>query len=153
MIREKKIHRIEVHVAGICLREVRGEEFEILIGKRAPNRELFPNYWECGGGQVHRGRNFETAIMYHMKEEFNADVVVEYPIGIYEIKIGKVVIPGLRFICRLRDERQTINAYPEEFTEFKWISEDEIDSYDFVPGLKDDLKKAMNLYKKIIGKS
>lgn len=148
-IREKRIHKIETHVAGICIREDGTGNFKILIGKRTSTRELFPSYWECGGGQVHEGENFEEAIKYHMKEEFNIDIEVVCPILTYEIRLRNKVIPGLRFICKLKNKEQVPTPNPLEFVECKWIQENEIEKYKFIPGLKDDLKRAIKLYKAI----
>ncbi|MCD6260751.1 MAG: NUDIX domain-containing protein [Thaumarchaeota archaeon] len=150
-MREEGIHKIEVHVAGICLKNEEGR-FKILIGKRTRSRQLFPNCWECGGGQVHRGENFVTALKRQMKGEFGIDVVVECPIGVYEIKTNNTIIPGLRFICRPKDNQQEI-VVRKELVEYKWIDESEIDIYEFIPGLKEDLKRALSLYKKILNRS
>ena len=48
MPRENGIHEIEVHVAALCFSEKNGKT-KLLIGKRAKNRQIFPDYWECGG--------------------------------------------------------------------------------------------------------
>jgi ADP-ribose pyrophosphatase YjhB (NUDIX family) len=148
-MREEGIHKIEVHVAGICLRDEEGH-FKILAGKRAPSRQLFPNYWECGGGQVFRGEDFVTALKRQMKGEFNIDITIEYPIGVYKIETNGTTIPGLRFICRLKDETQEIAIDNKELTEYKWIDEREINVYEFIPRLKEDLSNALNLYRRIL---
>lgn len=153
MSRGKGIHKIEAHVAGICLKEDEEKRFNILIGKRSAHRQLFPNYWECGGGQVHVGEDFETAVKNQIKGEFGVDIIVKYPVGVYNIKTNEGVIPGIRFICKLKDDTQKIDLNPEELVEYKWIDENEINSYMFIPGLKEDIKKALKLYRKILGQS
>jgi 8-oxo-dGTP pyrophosphatase MutT (NUDIX family) len=60
-IREDGIHKIEVHVAGVCVRE-EGKGWKMLAAKRKSTRSLFPNKWECGGGAVHSGEGFEAAL-------------------------------------------------------------------------------------------
>ena len=52
-MREEEIHRIEVHVAGICFKDDK-----VLVAKRSPDMALLPSLWECGGGSVARGENF-----------------------------------------------------------------------------------------------
>jgi 8-oxo-dGTP pyrophosphatase MutT (NUDIX family) len=149
-IREKGLHKIEVHVAGICLDGDASGDLRILIGKRNPRRELFPNKWECGGGQVHDNETFEEAIRFHMKEELNVDVDVICPILTYRIETSRGVIPGLRLICRIKDTVQEPRPNPEEFTDCRWIDEDEIDDYDFIPGLKAHLRSAIELYRRLV---
>jgi 8-oxo-dGTP pyrophosphatase MutT (NUDIX family) len=150
-MREEGIHKLEVHVAAICVRDNGKGRFEILIGKRTPNRQLFPGYWECGGGQVFTGENFEVALERQIKGEFNIAVTVEYPVGTYEIKTNGAVIPGLRFICRPKDKQQEATVNPEELSECRWIDENSMDAYGFIPGLKEDIKKALSFYRKILG--
>jgi 8-oxo-dGTP pyrophosphatase MutT (NUDIX family) len=150
-MREQGVHKIEVHVAGICLREEEGH-FKILVGKRTPNRQLFPDYWECGGGQVFKGEDFVTALKRQMKGEFNIDIIVEHPIGVYKIETNGTTIPGLRFICRPGDEAQEI-VISDEFSESKWIDETEIDAHEFIPGLKEDISTALNLYRRMLAQT
>src|SRR5438552_2179474 len=57
--REDGIARIEVHVAGVCVRQIAGK-WHVLAAKRSPIRSLFPNHWECGGGMVHAGESFAS---------------------------------------------------------------------------------------------
>jgi len=80
MVREDGIYRTEVHVAGICIREDNEGDFQILIGKRTEDRDLFPGYWECGGGLVGKGEDFEDAIRQQFKQEFGLNVSPVIPI-------------------------------------------------------------------------
>lgn len=144
-MREKGIHKIEVHVAGLCIKKD-NNKLKILVGKRSPNRALFPNYWECGGGQVKSGENFISALKRQMKGEFNIDIEVGPPLEVYDIKTQDSVIPGVRFICLMTDENQAVSI-SEEFTDYRWIDEEKIDSYDFIPGLKERLKSALATYR------
>ena len=149
-VREKGIHRIEIHVAGFCLKGDSRGPMTLLIGKRTSTRRIFPDKWECGGGQVHTGEGLPEAIQYHMKEEFDIDVDVLGPVLTYEIHSPDGLIPGLRFLCRMRDESQVAVANPDEFTECRWIAETEIDDYDLIPGLAEHAKRAIAIYRKLI---
>lgn len=96
-MREYKTHKIEVHVAGICI-----HENKVLIAKRSPERKLYPELWEYSGGQVEAGENFEEAVIRQMKEEFGIIVKPVKVIGTYEISnpaSEQKKIPGIRFIC------------------------------------------------------
>ena len=69
-MREKNKILIEVHVAGFVFRNNQGV-IELLVAKRSDNREIYPSYWECGGGQVSHAENFEAAVIRQIKEELN----------------------------------------------------------------------------------
>ena len=63
-MREHKKHLLEVHVAGISFYQEK-----VLLLQRSPERRIYPYFWECGGGQVHPGENFEDAV----KRQLNKD--------------------------------------------------------------------------------
>ena len=79
-MREEKIHKLEVHVAGICFVGNR-----VLVAKRTSSRKLYPNLWECGGGQVETGENFDDAVKRQLKQELGVIVKPIKVLGTYEI--------------------------------------------------------------------
>ncbi len=145
-MREKERYKIEVHVAGIVF-----DNDKVFVLKRSPARRLYPDLWECGGGQVNPGENFEEAIVRQLREEAGIECK---PIGIletYEIlapDLDQKKIPGIRFVCEFLG--YTYGEEPkisEEHTEGKWISIDEADELEFIPGLKEKIREAYHLYK------
>lgn len=148
--RENEIHQIEVHVAGVCIKKE--ENYKILIARRNSERKLYPGLWECGGGQVHRREEFEEAIKRQFREEFGVIVEPLKVLGNYKIvdKENDNVIPGIKFLCRFVDYLGNQIILSEvEFDEYKWISEKEIDKYEFILGIKDDIKEAIKIYREI----
>lgn len=150
--REDEIHQIEVHVAGVCLK--REDELKVLVGKRNNKRRLYPGLWECGGGQVHRKEYFEEAIKRQFMEEFGIVVEPLRVLGDYKIvdRENDVIIPGIKFLCRFVDylDGQVI-LNKAEFSEYRWILSNELDAYEFIPGIKDDIREAIRLYQEILG--
>ncbi len=154
--REKKRFPIEVHVGSICLRKT-GWGFEILIGKRLPSRELYEGKWDCGGGQVRPGENFEEAIKRQVEEEFGVKVNVIDIIGTYEIKTSRIhqeKIPGIKFLCEFKGyiNNKTIKCNRKEYSECKWIKEREVFYTDLIKEIKKnkDIEKAIDIYKRKI---
>ena len=101
MSREEKRHLIEVCVTGICFRETENN-IEVLIAKRNNNRELYPGKWECGGGQVFAGENFEEAVKRQIADELGVVVDKTVVFGTYGIETPQLEqkkIPGLLFVC------------------------------------------------------
>ncbi|NTU76651.1 MAG: NUDIX domain-containing protein [Alphaproteobacteria bacterium] len=147
MPREKEIHEIEVHVAGLCLEE-REDSLYVLIGKRAANRNLFPDFWECGGGQVHRNETFTEAVKRQMNEEFGLEVDVMFPFRSYSIKTENKIIPGVGFVCVPRGG-QKIQIDNVELVDHKWVTPKDMKDYATIPGLCEDVQIGIEMYLKL----
>lgn len=147
-MREDNVNRIEVHVAGICF-----NGNKVLVLKRSPSRRLFPNLWECGGGQVNSGENFEEAVIRQLREEAGIAVRPIEVVGTYEIPImgDQRKIPGVYFACRL--EGFVCGKEPKissEHTEWQWQEINKLENLEFIPGIKENIRKA---YASIAGAS
>jgi len=152
MSREEKRHKIEVHVAGICFRETESE-IQVLIAKRNGNRRLYPGKWECGGGQVRAGENFEEAIKRQMREEVGVIVEKVVVFGFYQINIPEdeqKVIPGVKSVCFFKEyengEGPKIDS--RELSEFKWQSINNLEEIDFIPGIREDIRTGWEFFSK-----
>lgn len=144
MARENGIHKIEVHVAGLCFDLDDEGGPRCLIAKRTPARKLYPDLWECGGGQMKEGESFPQALMRQIYEEFCLDAEVLFPFGDYAIPTEKGCIPGMKFVCEV-DGKQPVSLDPEEHTEFAWVREDDLDKYDMIPGVKDEIVESFKI--------
>jgi len=150
-MREKQKHQIEVHVAGICFRET-DSNLEVLIVKRNESRELYPGNWECGGGQVYAGENFEEAVKRQMREELGIIVDKVLPFSTYEIitpQLEQKKIPGIKFVCFWKsyiDGKNEPTIDPTEHSEFRWVSMNDLGNIDFIEGIADDIRKAWEFY-------
>ncbi|HKY70107.1 MAG TPA: NUDIX domain-containing protein, partial [Gammaproteobacteria bacterium] len=143
--REDKIHKIEVHVAPICIQNF--EEPKILIAKRNAFRTLFPNLWECGGGQVHTHETFEEALKRQVQEEFHLEVDIIGIINTYVIETDQNKIPGIKFLCVPSPSTQEVILNPKEHSEVKWVTMNELNSFNFIPGIQEDIQRATRLFK------
>jgi 8-oxo-dGTP pyrophosphatase MutT (NUDIX family) len=151
-MRETKRHLIEVHVAGICLRETE-YDIEVLIAKRKENKELYPGKWECGGGQVKIGETFEEAIKRKMKEELGVIVKKVLVFGTYEIDtpgLEQKLIPGMKFVCFFDSyvDGKKPKIKEDAFSEWKWQSINKLSEIDFIPGIKDEILVAWEFFSK-----
>jgi 8-oxo-dGTP pyrophosphatase MutT (NUDIX family) len=150
MPREEKQHKIEVHVAGVCFRETEAD-ISILIVKRRDDRELYPGKWECGGGQIRSGENFEEAIKRQIKEELGIITERVLVFGTYQIatpQSEQKIIPGVKFICFWKEyvNGEGPKIDPKEHIEWKWISINNTRGIDFIPGLGEDIRIAWEFY-------
>ena len=148
---------IEAHVSGVCFS---GDL--VLVAKRAQNREIYPNLWECGGGQVRPGENFEEAVLRQLEEELGVKAKVIAPFKAYEIlpkgEKGhnrnelsgiKAKIPGIRFICRLEGFLDGNSPkISKEHTEWKILPIGRIKELEMIPGLNEAIEEAYLEFKK-----
>ncbi len=150
-MREDHRELIEAHVAGICFRESEGR-VSVLIAKRGAKRSLYPGLWECGGGQVNAGENFDEAVIRQIREEFGISVDRAFPFGTYEIAVPNLSqkkIPGLKFVCiwhEYVDDGTGPLLDDHEHSECRWQPIDELSGFDFIPGLRDDIRTGWGFY-------
>lgn len=140
-MRENKQHTIEVHVAGICF----NSKNEVLLLKRSQTRKLYPGFWECGGGQVYNGENFEEAIIRQIKEEASIIIKPLKVIGVYEINIPNDLqkkIPGIKFACKFLNYINNNIQISSEHDDWRWQPINQLDEFKFIPGIKEDIKIA-----------
>jgi 8-oxo-dGTP pyrophosphatase MutT (NUDIX family) len=131
-VREEKINKIEVFVSTYCYRinKVRGPE--ILILKRATNRELFPNAWECGGGSVHENEDFESAAKRQLREEAGISASRWRTLECFKVEVKSgVVVPGLAFSCKANSDEH-VKIDPREHSDYRWVTINELDNIIFV---------------------
>jgi 8-oxo-dGTP pyrophosphatase MutT (NUDIX family) len=150
-MREDHRELIEVHVAGICFRESEGR-VSALIAKRAMGRSLYPGLWECGGGQVNAGENFDEAVIRQIREEFGIVVDRALPFKTYEIAVPDLSqkrIPGIvfvSFLCECKGDVPEPVIDCREHSECRWQAIDELSEFDFIPGLRDDIQEGWDFY-------
>lgn len=153
-MREDKISLIEAHVAGITFHNFKDalpqNRHAVLILRRSPDRKLYPNLWECGGGQVNPGENFEEAVERQLREEAGINVQVLAPIGTYEIDVPdseQKKIPGIYFACRfVNDINGLCPQLSKEHIAHAWRVVRDLNGYEFIPGLENEIKKAHSIY-------
>lgn len=140
-VRELHHETPEVHVSGICLRSALGAQSKnILIGKRSPNRVLYPELWACCGGQLRYGETFAQGVERHYESDIGVKVEAsELLLQSYHIRINKgAVIPGVRLICEWISGEPVLGTN----TEFRWVDFNDLLAMGrdvFVPDLFDTL--------------
>jgi len=114
-----------------------GDKFLIL--KKSSDDRNYPNRWSFCSGFVKEFEPAEDSCLREIKEETGLDTQI--------IKTGKII----EVIDEKNNKKWVIAVYLceadktdvklcHENVEFKWVSLDELDDYEFVPGLTKDLK-------------
>lgn len=131
--------KIEVHVGTFCF-----YKGKVIILKRTNDRRLYPGLWECGGGKVRPGETFEDAVKRQVLEEMGAEVKIIKVIGTYNIPTPdspQKVIPGVKFLCEIvKFKNGKEPSIGDEHTEWKLIGKEEVDKFEFIKGIKKELK-------------
>lgn len=114
---------------------------KFLIVKRNSNMEMYPNKWSFPGGKVIPGETLFETLKREIKEETNLDIenrkefISDFS---FQRPFGKSTM-GFCFLVNAKHNNVKIN---EEFTDFTWITQNEINNYDLIQPLKTEIKKA-----------
>lgn len=102
---------------------------KILLGKRGVNCRDEHGRWDCGGGQVEHGEEFEEAVRREVMEEYGAE-----PIEMQFIQTRSVLrehdgVPThwvVFLYAVLVDPAQIRNGEPHKIDEIGWFDPDEL---------------------------
>lgn len=136
--REQGTENLETHVAGVCVRKA-DDAWYVLVARRLETRWLFPEQWECGGGQVRCGEGFASALRRQFFEEFGLDVQPHHPLEVYDITVSsdQQIIPGVRILCTASEGAVRLNE--KEFSEYRWLKLPVEEQLDWIGGIKEVL--------------
>jgi len=145
-MREVRREKIEVHVGVICFRLSSVGELDVLVGRRAETKELYPGYWDTGGGALNEGEDFRDAAERKLSEEFSVQAKILEPVSDFRIPLegdSQLIIPGVKFICLF--ERYTRGDEPviqsEDFSEVRWQPINALDELELIPGEPTDAQQ------------
>ncbi len=145
-MREKERKILEVHVAWLAFTQ----EGKILIAQRSSHKKFYPELRECGGGQVYPWENFEEAITRRLKEELWVNIKVIGVLWTYEIpapELEQKKVPGIKLVCKIEKYIQWDKPQiSSEHIQRKIISVNELDKYNFISGIKEEIQQAYNQY-------
>ena len=110
----------------------------VLILKKADKNKGIK--WDLPGGKVNFGETLEEALIRQVKEETGCHVSIVKPYKFWSfLQNEDTQIIGTTFLCRTPDA-ENINL-SEEHSEFAWIYQDEVNSYEFLGDIKNELKE------------
>lgn len=137
--RETAPERVEIHVNGVLFR-LRHSMPVVLVGKRSPDRSLFPGLWEIGcGGQLKLGEGWSDGVRRHYTHDLGIFVqTMPAHASLYEIREIGAVIPGVRMLCAWIDGSPDPRS--PRYDAFDWQSIDglRMSKPDFIPGSVDE---------------
>lgn len=140
----------ELHCSVLCFNSSK----KVMVLKRA-SKPRFPKKWEFGCIQLTKDKDINTAVIMGYRKEYGLEIIgndVIYPFLTYSFKSeDDRTIPGVRLIAKTATRPSTIKKKMDKskHTDVRFISLKELKSFDekdCVPGFKDAIERAFDLY-------
>ena len=144
----------------------RESDKKCLILKRHPREKVHPNKYAVPGGKLEWKNmdvtqptrmngdvlDFENAIEELLKREAYEEAGVEIHHNLaYINSVGFVRPDGIPVVLTkfaAKYKAGEIKIEENAFTDYAWVNEKEVEDYDCIEGIKEEIKKAINLFKK-----
>ncbi|MBS3053011.1 MAG: NUDIX domain-containing protein [Candidatus Aenigmarchaeota archaeon] len=144
------LHRINVQSAcgkeASATRIVGGALFQkgkLLVVKRTKERVLWPNLWEIPGGRVEGNESDEEALVREFLEETELQIrIIKKYNEFYYKYAGKDSVES-DFI--IQADSFAVKIDPNEHTEYRWITKDELRSLEISPDMRKSIEKAFEV--------
>lgn len=108
----------------------------LLIIKRAPDADPYPNLWDVPGGSLHKGETIEQGLRREAFEEVDLTLSHIRPLTTWSTGQEETLVIGLSFLATAETDSVTLS---EEHTDFVWMAPDKVSDYDFPPNLAKEI--------------
>lgn len=107
------------------------KDSKVFIAKRADTKSFLPGVYELPGGHIEFGETIEAGLQRELEEEFHIHIVVGEPFFAFTYLSDNNTIHTVEidYFATLKDPAQEIRSNPQDHSEWRWIAEDEIDTY------------------------
>lgn len=99
----------------------------LFIARRADSKKFLPGKFELPGGHIEFGEDIVDGLKREFKEEFGVDILVGDPFYAFTYTNGENHVVEVDFTATLADPNGVIQLKPEDHSEYRWISEAELD--------------------------
>jgi len=110
---------------------------KFLLVKRAETKQAHPEMWEFPGGKIKEDEDPRTGVIRELKEEtgFEGQVIRSGEPGAVHYEEGSYMIHP--FLVLVESDEVELS---EEHMKYRWIELDELEEFDTVSGLEDELR-------------
>lgn len=102
---------------------------KVFVPKRAETKKFLPGVFELPGGHIDYGEDIVEGLRREIVEEFGMKIKVGDPFAAFtytnEVKGSHSV--EVIYFATFEDPPENIKLNPEDHSEFKWVSENEVD--------------------------
>jgi mutator protein MutT len=134
------------HIVAITalIKNKTGDKF--LLIKRKPNEIAFGGKWVFPGGKAEREESILTTLKREVLEEVGLKIEddKQYLKDFTFIRPDGHNVIGLCFLVQAKSEDITLH---QDFTNFCWITPQELANYDHINGMEEEVQKAFREYK------
>ena len=155
-----KPQTLELHCVAVCYNV---ENKQILVAKRADNRETESGKWEFGCAKASKENTLKESIINDYKEDFGIDIKPicdgsrkdsePIPIAVYQIEKRNGLHKGIIVLAEtIINSTNVVQSVKGKHSEIKWISESDIESFkeeECVSDFKNTLKSAFKKIKEL----
>jgi 8-oxo-dGTP diphosphatase len=139
----------KIILAGVVF----NKQGKLLILQRSEGEDVYPGMWELPSGKREFFESSYDTLTREIKEEAGLNIEVIQPCSVFEYKIEKPnEIRDSTQISLIAISNTSEVRLSEEHQSYAWISKDEIDKYDMSDETRKVIRKALNLYSKILKK-
>lgn len=129
------------------------EDNKILILQRNINEDIYPGLWELPSGKKDNLETAEIALIRELKEETGLKVEPIIPFDVFNYQIEKTDIikdsTQINYLVKNKSDLKVILS--DEHQDYKWISQNEINSYNLSDSTKLVIEKAFRLSPVLFG--
>jgi len=101
---------------------------KLFLAKRAETKKFLPGVFELPGGHINFGEDIVDGLKREVMEEFGMNISVGDPFSVFtyinDIKGSHSV--EVVYFAEFTDSIENIKINPEDHSEYKWISENEM---------------------------
>ena len=121
----------------------------LFIAKRADTKIFLPEKFELPGGHIEFGEDIMAGLKREFKEELGLEIRVGNPFYAFTYVSGDKHVIEVDYFAELADPNVDIKLNPEDHSEFRWVTEEEVDE---VWDKNDDEYKAVKKGFTLLGK-
>ena len=103
---------------------------KVFLAKRANTKKFLPNFFELPGGHISWGEKIEEGLKREIMEEHKMRIKIGEPFAVFTYlnKIKGSHSVEIVYFAIFKDPIENIKINPDDHSEFKWISQDEIEN-------------------------
>lgn len=104
---------------------------KLFIAKRADTKKFLPGKFELIGGRMEFGEKIEDGLIREAIEELHIRITVDKPFYVftYLSENDTKYSVEIDYFAKMENPDDEIKINPEDYSEYRWITEDEIEKY------------------------
>ncbi len=115
----------------------------LLLMKRAETRRLWPGEWSLPGGKAKEGETLDECLKREFHEETKINIDIGKKFNEFTYDYDGTLAKESHFIVTADNFNVVMD--PSEHSEFKWVTEEELDNLNICQDVRDSLTKLFTI--------